>query len=81
MKFEYELIQKELLEYKSDMHEKTIAYDTMTGRLKSLEASLEKEREERRSYQMKCMQLEQNVNKLKRLLENEARESRSRAER
>ncbi|CAO3658158.1 unnamed protein product [Rhizopus microsporus] len=81
MKFEYELIQKELLEYKSDMHEKTIAYDTMTGRLKSLEASLEKEREERISYQMKCMQLEQNVNKLKRLLENEARESRSRAER
>lgn len=81
MKFEYELIQKELLEYKSDMHEKTIAYDTMTNRLKSLEASLEKEREERRSYQMKCMQLEQNVNKLRRLLENEARESRSRAER
>ncbi|ORE07978.1 hypothetical protein BCV72DRAFT_204419 [Rhizopus microsporus var. microsporus] len=49
--------------------------------LKSLEASLEKEREERRSYQMKCMQMEQNVNKLRRLLENEARESRSRAER
>ncbi|KAI9366540.1 P-loop containing nucleoside triphosphate hydrolase protein [Pilaira anomala] len=78
---EHDMLQKEMIQYKGEIHEKTLAHTKIQSHFKTLESSLAKETEERKSYQKKNAQLERDVDMLTRLVQNEAKESRARAER
>lgn len=70
-----------MIQYKGEIHEKTLAHTKIQSHFNALESSLAKETEERKSYQKKNAQLERDVDMLTRLVQNEAKESRARAER
>lgn len=72
---EYDLLQKDMLQYKGEIHDK------MNAQLNTLEASLANEINENKSYQKRNAQLEKDVNMLTKLVQSEAKESRARAER
>lgn len=71
----YDLLQNDMLQYKGEIHDK------MNAQLNTLEASLANERDENKSYQNRNAQLEKDVDMLTKLVQNEAKESRARAER
>lgn len=75
------ILQKEMLQYKGEIHEKTLAHTKIQTHFNAMESSLEKEIEERKLYQKKNTQLEKDVDMLTRLVQSEAKESRARAER
>ncbi|KAG0764372.1 hypothetical protein G6F57_007446 [Rhizopus arrhizus] len=75
LKMEYDLLQKDMLQYKGEIHDK------MNAQLNTLEASLANEINENKSYQKRNAQLEKDVNMLTKLVQSEAKESRARAER
>lgn len=74
-------LKNELVKYKGEIHEKTVAHQSVQSKFASLEASLAKETEERKLYQKKNVQLERDVDILTKLVQSEAKESRARAER
>ncbi|KAI7897194.1 P-loop containing nucleoside triphosphate hydrolase protein [Mucor mucedo] len=75
------MLQKEMLQYKGEIHEKTLAHNKIQTHFNAMESSLAKETEERKLYQKKNTQLEREVDMLTRLVQSEAKESRARAER
>ncbi|RCI03296.1 hypothetical protein CU098_005646 [Rhizopus stolonifer] len=81
LRLEYEMLQKKMQSYMGDIHEKTMAHNKIHTQLTKLETSLLKETDEKRSFQKKNTQLERDVDMLTRLVQNEAKESRARAER
>lgn len=70
-----------MLQYKGEVHEKALAHSKIQAQFNAMEASLAKEVEERKSCQKKNIQLERDVDMLTRLVQSEAKESRTRAER
>lgn len=74
-------LRKQVLTYKGEIHEKTMAHQSVQSRFSSMETSLAKEVEERKSYQKKNTQLERDVDMLTKLVQTEAKESRARADR
>ncbi|GAA5812272.1 hypothetical protein MFLAVUS_005723 [Mucor flavus] len=78
---QHDILQKEMIQYKGEIHEKTLAHAKIQAHFNALESSLAKETEEKKSYQKKNAQLERDVDMLTRLVQNEAKESRARAER
>jgi septal ring factor EnvC (AmiA/AmiB activator) len=75
------MLQREMLQYKGEVHEKTMAHSKIQTQFNAMEATLAKETEERRSCQKRNTQLERDVDMLTRLVQSEAKEARARAER
>lgn len=78
---EYNELKKEVVQYKGEMHEKTMAHSKMESSVSALEAKLAKETEERKSYQKKMSQMERDLNMLKKLVQTEVNEARAKADR
>ncbi|KAG1053783.1 hypothetical protein G6F42_028896 [Rhizopus arrhizus] len=74
-------LRKEVLKYKGEIHERTLAHQSVQSKFGTLEATLAKEVEERKQCQKKNVQLERDVDMLTKLVQSEAKESRARADR
>ncbi|KAL9537353.1 hypothetical protein MBANPS3_011851 [Mucor bainieri] len=74
-------LRNQVLTYKGQVHERTMAHQSVQSKVGSMEASLAKEVEERRLCQRKNTQLERDVDMLTKLVQTEAKESRARADR
>jgi myosin heavy subunit len=74
-------LRKEMAQYKGQVYDKTMAHDKIQTSYQALELTLAKEVQEKKSYQKKNSQLERDVDMLAKLVQNEAKESRARAER
>ncbi|CEP20169.1 hypothetical protein [Parasitella parasitica] len=74
-------LQQQILKYKGEIHEKTIAHQSVQSKSVSMEAELTREAQERRSCQKKNSQLERDVEMLTKLIQSEAKESHARADR
>ncbi|KAL9540466.1 hypothetical protein PS6_010752 [Mucor atramentarius] len=74
-------LRKEVLKYKGEIHERTLAHQSVQSKFGTLEDTLAKEVEERKQCQKKNIQLERDVDMLTKLVQSEAKESRARADR
>jgi myosin heavy subunit len=74
-------LRKEMVQYKGQVYDRTMAYDKIQTSYQALELTLAKEVQEKKSYQKKNSQLERDVDMLAKLVQSEAKESRARAER
>lgn len=70
-----------VVQYKGEIHEKTMTHSKMEQSLAELEAKLAKETKERKSYQKMVSQMECDLNMLKKLVETEVNEARAKADR
>lgn len=74
-------LRKEMVQYKGEVYDKTLAHDKIQTSYQTLELKMAKEVQEKKMYQKKNSQLERDVDMLAKLVQSEAKESRTRAER
>ncbi|KAI8354676.1 P-loop containing nucleoside triphosphate hydrolase protein [Blakeslea trispora] len=73
-------LRQKIMQYESQMQEKVTAYSAMQEQFYTIEASLSRETEEKETFQKRNLQLEKDIDVLTRLVQNEAKESRARAD-